>query len=287
MKIKSFLILVSIYLLTNSIKANIDTVSVTKAFNTQKIKLSITGKGGYQGSCISMNIKNQFTDSLMVFIEAGKILDSKDSTEQNILIVKDIFIPLASNQQKQVDVTGFCCQAHNGAPKAKSIFSISSFEIENLYKLGRYLNKAKLKDGSIQSAVWCLSDNNELSSIVDDGTEEVASLRKFIAAIKKLPIENFWYSIHYKEIKNQLFSGVPEKVTGHFDYYISDFSHVFVTIRDVQGTIVKSFEISKAADRGSYTYNLSWNVGNNPPGDYTVRIYQDERELKKLSIQLK
>jgi len=264
-----------------------DTVSIGKAFTEKRINLSIRGKGGYQGDCINMNIKNLFGDSLLLFIEAGRRLDSKDSTEQDILIVKDVFVSLASNQEKIVDVTGFCCQAHNHAPQEKSVFLVGALADKRLNELARYLNKAKLGNSPIQSAVWAISDNNEVSSITEDGTEEVAKLRKFVGKLKNLPADYGWYSIYYKKVKDQLFSGVPEKVTGHFNYMIRDISHVFVNIRDAKGTVVKSFEVSNAADRGSYIYDLNWDVSNTPPGVYTVRIYENGKELKKLPINLK
>jgi hypothetical protein len=276
-----------ILLLTNSAFAKKDTISVEKAFNNKLIKLTIMGKGGHQGACITMNIKNEFNDSMLLFIEAGRRLDSKDSTEQDIFVVKDIFIPLASNQEKLVDVTGFCCQANNHAPKVKSIFGVGKLADKNLYELGRYLNKNQLNNSLIQNAVWCISDNHEVASIIDDGTEEVAKLRKFITKLKNLPTEYGWYSIYYSKVKDQLFSGLPERVTGNFDYYVNDFSHVFVNIRDIQGTVVKSFEVNKSLARGSYTYHLDWDVGKTPIGLYTIRIYENERELKKLAINLK
>ncbi len=285
MKTKTYIVFALAILLASNAFAKKDTVSVEKAFNGKFIKLDISGKGGYQGHCISMKIKSQYQDSLMVYIEAGRRLDSKDSTQQDILVVKDLFVILLPNQEKSVDVTGFCCQAHNGSPLAKSIFFVGQLADKNLYDLGRYLNTAKLKDNSIQNAVWCISDNNEISSVLDDGTEEVSKLRKFLAKLKG--IVSPWYNIYYKKVKNQLFSGEPERVTGNFDYYISDFSVVIVNIRDAKGTIVKSFSVGSSVQRGSHTYNLDWRTNNAPKGKYTVYAYENGRKLKELPVDLK
>lgn len=285
MKTKTKIVLALAILLASNAFALKDTVSIQKAFNSKFIKLDISGKGGYQGHCISMKIKSQFKDSLLVYIEAGRRLDSKDSTQQDILIVKDLFVILLPNQEKSVDVTGFCCQAHNGAPLAKSIFFVGELAEKNLFDLGRYLNTAKLNDNSIQNAVWSISDNNELSSVVDDGSAEVGRLRKFLAKLKG--IEMPWYNIFYKKVKNQVFSGEPERVTGNFDYYISDFSVVIVNIRDEKGTIVKSFPVGSSVARGSYVYNLDWYTNGAPKGKYTIYAYENGRKLKELPIVLK
>jgi len=285
MKNKITILLVLTIALASSAFAKKDTVSIEKAFNNKLIKLDIKGKGGYQGPCIAMQIKSQNNDSMVLYIEAGRRLDSKDSTQQDILVVQDLFVSLASGQEKTVDVTGYCCQAHNGAPMAKSIFFVGLLADKNLYDLGRYLNKAKLSSGSIQNAVWCISDNNELSSVTDDGSEEVGKLRKFLAKLKN--IEMPWYNIFYKKEKGMLFSGMPEKVTGNIDYYISDFSQVIVNIRDIKGNIVKSFPVGNTVERGNHTFNLNWDASQMPKGMYYIFVYENGRKLKELPINLK
>jgi len=285
MKIKFAWMMLLVLLGSNFLFGRKDTVSVQKAFLNKLIKLDIKGKGGYQGPCIGMQIKSQNNDSMVVFIEAGRRLDSKDSTQQDILVVKDLFVTLSANQEKSVEVIGYCCQAHNGAPKEKSVFHVGELADKNLYSLGRYLNTAKLLPGSIQNAVWCISDNNELSSVTDDGSEEVANLRKFLAKLKG--IEAPWYNIYYKKEKNTLFSGIPEKVTGKIEYYVSDYAQVFVNIRDVQGSVVKTFPVGNQVQRGSHVFDLNWNTLKTPKGKYTLYLYENGRKAKELKIELK
>ncbi len=282
---KYFVFLLAFFLLSASLLAKKDTISFDKAFLNKLIKLDIKGKGGYQGPCIAMQLKNLQNDSMVVYVEAGHQLDSKDSSQQDILVVKDFFVTLSSLQEKTVDVTGYCCQAKKGAPQLKSIFLPGARADKNLYDLGRYLNKAKLNPSSIQNAVWCISDNNEISSVTDDGSEEVGKLRKFLA--KQRGIETPWYNIVYKKEKNMLFSGIPEKVTGNIDYYIRDFAQVVVNIRDAQGTVVKTFPVGNAVNRGDHTFNLNWNTLKMPKGKYTIFLYENGRKLKELPIDLK
>lgn len=262
-----------------------DTVSVGKAFLKKLITLTIKGKGGYQEECISMKIKNSAADTLVVFIEAGRRLDSQDSSMQDILVVKDQYVPLAAKQEKSINAYGFCCQAHNKAPSANSAFLVGDIADKPLADLARYINSVKLVASSIQQAVWVVSDNNELSSVVDDNTEAVKELRKFLANLKN--IETPWYNTYYKKEAQSLFSGKPEKITGEFEYAIqNDLTMVMVNIRDEAGTIVKSFLVGKAIGRGTYTYKLNWDVSKMTKGKYTLRAYANQREIKKLEIKL-
>lgn len=284
MRNKIYISLVLLFAIASTLFAKKDTVSVERAFNVNLIKLEIKGKGGYQGNCIAMQMNSLLNDSLIIFVEAGRRLDSKDSSQQDILVVRDMFVTLPPNQKKLVDVTGFCCQAHNGAPGVNSVFLVGLLAEKNLLSLGRYLNTAKLSDNSIQNAVWCISDNNELSSVTEDGTEESSKLRKFLAKLKGIEVP--WYNIFYKKNKNMLFSFIPEKVTGTIDYYITDFSEVLVNIRDIQGTVVKSFQVGSDVERGNHTFNLDWDASGVPKGKYTLFVYENGRKLKELPIDL-
>ena len=110
-------------------------------------------------------------------------------------------------------------------------------------------------------------------------------LRKFLAKLKN--IETPWYNTFYKKEAQSLFSGKPEKVTGEIDYMVTnDLAMVLINIRDAAGTIVKSYFVSKGAMRGEYKYKLDWDVSKMTKGNYTVRVYENQRELKKLTIKL-
>jgi hypothetical protein len=275
----------SLLLCFSGLHARVDTISVQTASVKKAIDLKITGAGGYQGKSIKMVLKSLRDDSFFVHVEAGRRLDSKDSSEQDILVIKDEFILMTSKKQTTIDVTGYCCQAHNHAPSLGSVFYPGQLADENLYKLAQYLKMANLSSGSIQNAIWCISDNNELSSVVDDGTEPVNKLRRFLSKLKNIEVP--WYNIFYKKTPGSLFSGTPERITGNVDYYISDLAHVVANIRDDAGGIVFTKDIGKSINRGQYTYNLEWYPKDLPKGNYTLRLYENSRELKKLGIVLK
>jgi hypothetical protein len=262
-----------------------DTISVEKAYVSKLIQLDIKGKGGYQDDCVEMQITSMSSDPVIIYIEAGRRLDSKDSTEQDILIVKDIFVSLPAYKKESVGIRGFCCQANNHAPKMGSVFFVGALAYKDLYQLARYLDTTKLTNNSIQAAIWIISDGHELSSLVNDGSKEVEELQKSLAKIKRVKIP--WYSTIYKKEKDKLFSGIPESITGMIEYTISDFSLVVVNIRDAKGTIVKSMLVGKNVARGTHQFKIEWNVLDVPKGTYVAYVAENGRKLKELPIELK
>lgn len=279
-----FTCLLFIFIVFNA-SAKKDTVAISKAFLKKIIKLDIKGKGGYQGECLSMKIKNNSADSILIFIEAGWRFDSSDSTMQDILVVKDQYLPLAKKQEKTFGVEGFCCQAHKAGPAEKSKFAIGDSAKGQLRTIAKYLNKIKVSISNLQHAIWVVSDNNDLSSVEDDGTDASKKLREFIAKLKGIEVP--FYNTKYKVEPGPAFSGKPKNITAKLNYTINnDLAMVMANIRDEAGTIVKSFIIQKGAMRGEYTFDMDWDVSNMTKGKYTVRIYENQRELIKQSINL-
>lgn len=279
-----FTFLLFIFIVFNA-SAKKDTVAISKAFLKKIIKLDIKGKGGYQGECLSMKIKNNSADSILIFIEAGWRFDSSDSTMQDILVVKDQYLPLAKKQEKTFGVEGFCCQAHKAGPAEKSKFAIGDSAKGQLRTIAKYLSKIKVSIDNLQHAIWVVSDNNDLSSVEDDGTDASKKLREFIAKLKGIQVP--FYNTKYKVEPGPAFSGKPKNITAKLNYSINnDLALVMANIRDEAGTIVKSFILQKGAMRGEYTFDMDWDVSNMTKGKYTIRIYENQRELLKQSINL-
>ncbi|HEX7415205.1 MAG TPA: hypothetical protein VF411_14260 [Bacteroidia bacterium] len=271
-------------LLTSNLSAEMDTVSIETALKGNRIKLEIKGVGGYQGRCIKMKIKNLQFVSLSITIEAGRRLDSKDSNEQDILVIKDTMLVLLASQEKTFSVVGYCCQAHNHAPKPKSDFTIGSLEKGTLYNLARYINRTPLPNDVIQYAIWVVSDNINPAAIRDDGSAAIQGLRRFISFEKKITFT--WYSISYKKVKDKVFSGIPEILSGIIDYHTSDYSHITLAIKDSLGNVVDKFDAGQAIGRGDYTYNLNWNIYKLPNQTYTIIVYQNGEEIKRKPVTL-
>ena len=64
-------------------------ISIETALFESSLKLELRSLGGYRDECIELKVTNLLSDSLFVLIEAGRILESEDVKEQDIVNVND------------------------------------------------------------------------------------------------------------------------------------------------------------------------------------------------------
>jgi hypothetical protein len=252
-------------------------ISIEKLTKSGLLSTEVKGVGGHQENCIEFFLKNLTNDSLFVLIEPGRRLTADDSVYQDIFIVKKNLIALRPLESRTVNGYGFCCQSHDGSPAKDSKFSLGYMSPIDWIKLATVIDENNFPVGAIQSAVWAISNNHELSSIHDQNMESIYLLRKTVADIKGIEIP--WYSMSYVKDTARVFSGIPEKVFGDLDYYINTNSVITINIRDKKGILVKTLVKDDSKGPGKYQYKMNLLVKGWPKGEYTVYVFQDFSNL--------
>ena len=258
-------------------------LSIEEALKKGFIQLIIKGKGGYTGDVIEMKIKNTCTQNLDLKIEAGRRLDSKDNSQQDILVTKPEEIFVSSKQLKTVNVFGMCCQAHNSSPTEKSFYTVGHMADSNLIKLATFIDKNKYYTNSTaQQAVWTVSDNESLGSIYDGDKDTQNKIRNFVAKItgKKIPE----YNIDYVKESDRDVMGKASKIEGVFDYTLPENSHVSLAIYDSEGHLVQVLFDNIAHNKGYYKLYYTFRTRNIPQGTYYARMKMDGQVQKEMKI---
>jgi protein TonB len=151
-------------------------ISIEDAAKRGLIKLIIKGKGGYTGKVIELKIKNNTPNNLNLKLEAGRRLDSKDNTQQDILVTQAQEFYVYGNQQKNMNVNGMCCQASNTCPKANSDYLVGKMADSNLVKLASFIDQNKYyptmsrrlgQTGTVVIAFTLLEDGNIVNVRID------------------------------------------------------------------------------------------------------------------------
>lgn len=261
-----------------------NSISIEEAAKKGLIKITIKGKGGYLGDVIEMKIKNISSKKLDLKIEAGRILDSKNNTEQDILLTRSQKLILNPNQLQSLNLSGMCCQAHNSAPQANSDYTVGKLADTTLIKLAKYIDTNKYySNHTAQQAVWCLSDNNSLASISDGNAEVVSDLRNYVSKITGRPIPS--YNITYRQENASDLLGRATKIEGIFDYSLTANCHATLAIYDSQGHLVQLVFENIAHEKGEYNLYYTFRTRNLPKGTYYARMNTDGRLCKEMLIE--
>jgi len=256
--------------------------SIKELTNKGFLETKIRGLGGYQKDCIEFDLQNKTADTLLVYIEAGRILTSIDTTIQDIFLVKNLKFKIFPRKIKKIKGYGFCCQSNKKAPYVDAEFNLGYLASDDWILLAEVINKNNFPAKSIQNAVWVLSDNHEFSSINAKDLSTIQDLRKTIAKIKDLKIP--WYTLTYATDTAKLFSDRPEQIVGSFNYRVKNNSVITISIKDKRGQIVKRMVNAESKGPGEYEFNLNLNVLKWKKGEYAVYIYQDYSKLIRKKV---
>ncbi len=252
-------------------------ISIEKLLKNNSVRGEISGLGGYQEYCIEFDITNNTADTLPVLIEPGRRLVSDDSTQQDILLVKEIRTLLLPRETKKLKGYGFCCEASMRSPGSRSGYSVGYMAPKPWIQLAEVINKNNFPPQAIQYAVWVLSDNHDISSIYGDNAESIDLLRRTVASIKGIELP--WYSIAYEKDTAMLFSGRAERLWGTLEYHLKTNAIITINVRNKNGAIVAIIMKAMAHNPGPYLFDVDLQVKNWPKGDYEVSIYEDYSNL--------
>ncbi|MCW3070643.1 MAG: hypothetical protein JWO44_533 [Bacteroidetes bacterium] len=282
MKIINLMVLASAISADALVAGNVWTVE--EAAKKGLVKLEIKGKGGYTGDVIEMKIRNVTNAPISLKVEAGRRLDSKDDSQQDILVTQQQSFVLAANQQRSYNVFGMCCQAHNSAPSLNSVYDVGKMADSNLVKLAAFIDKNKYYSNyTAQQAVWVISDNNSIASIEDGNKEDVQNLRKYVSLVTGRPIPA--YDVVYRQQDESSVIGRAVKVEGVFAYSLNIDNKVTIAIFNSEGKQVQLLFERQPHSRGDYKLFYTFNTANLPAGTYYAKMITDGAVVKEEKIE--
>ena len=261
-----FLLFLSDFLFASNAFIDDKFVSIQTLLDQKMIEVEVQSLGGHEGECIVFNIKNLQNKPLKVLIESGRRLLSNDTMIQDILIVKKEEFILASKQLIHKLGTGFCCQSNNHSPKSKDVFDVGRMAPPSWIELANVIDQNNFPLDAVQSAVWAISNNHEISSIYDENMESIRLLRETVAKIKgeELP----WYRLKYRKDNSRLFTHEPMEISGSFDYYIKNNTTLSASVLQ-DGKMLVSLVKNEPVGTGQHQYTFNLRIENWPEGKYS------------------
>ncbi|MES2760600.1 MAG: hypothetical protein V4677_00265 [Bacteroidota bacterium] len=256
-------------------------LSLENAAKLNLLKFKIKGTGTHQGKCLNMQLESSCPDSLWLTLEAGCRLDSKNESEQDILVTQEQIFVLGGFQKANAKVIGYCCQASNHTPQRNTDFTIDKPTDKNLVSLARYLNYHRTDEQTTQTAVWCVSNGRPLASIPKIN----AALRAFVAGIRNEELP--WYEVEYNQsVNNVMASQQAKKVFGYIDYKIQQSGKMKIELRDSKGRLMINISDQKDVAQGEHEFWFEMCVSHYPKGKYYLHFLSDNGPVTKKEFQI-
>ena len=166
------------------------TIAIEEAVKQNRIDYTIAGSwdyndpkefldadGQYFGKCMTITIRNKNNDTLSLAIENGLLLMCDDTTVQDMLITKPIYVYLYPRQRKSFQLYAMCSEIHDAMPGRQKKYRVGKKAKKELVRISKVIDDMLMHNVAGQGAVWAYTDNASESD-----------LRKYGATDKTLEI---------------------------------------------------------------------------------------------------
>lgn len=148
------------------------TISIEEAIKQNRVDYIITGSwdyndskeifdadGQYFGKCMTISIRNTNNDTILLAIENGLLLMCEDTTVQDMLITKSIYVYLYPRQRKSFQMYAMCSEIHDAMPAKQIKYRVGEKAKKELVDISEVIAEMYMHNIAGQGAVWAFTDN--------------------------------------------------------------------------------------------------------------------------------
>jgi hypothetical protein len=170
-----------------------------------------------------------------------------DTTTQDMIITKPIYVNLEPRKQKEVQLYAMCSEIHDGAPNIFTDYKIGSIADKNLVSIANSIDEMLMNNIAGQGAIWAYTDQAEEAALRNYGAKDntiklTIEILNRAGVLTKLNQPSTKTIVHKKYIKpvndNNLYSFKKYVVFGAFG----------VLLFFIATTVILIFKKSKSND---------------------------------------
>jgi hypothetical protein len=267
-------------------KTETEPVSLAMAISNKWITTEYKGAGSYSGHCINLTAENLQHKKITVNIPAGTMFKPSDDGMQNILVTQEQMLVLEPGVKTQATVRGYCCESTDHAPAKDISFALSENKDPKMAKLFAFLKGKKIEDGLQQEAVWCISNNHEVSDIYAEDVQQAKPLREELCRITGQ--KDTWYNTpcqHTVDADGNI-SHVTTEVKGLIKFKALKAAKVHNEIHDATGKLILKNPNEFEVRAGNIEYEFGIKVKGWQKGTYYVEVYENTKVIHKQEFKL-
>jgi len=268
---KAIILVIPVIFLVSFSKNSTKNVNIFDAIKNNQIHFTAISNGSHSGNSILVEIEN-LKNIKSIVIPSGTRFKSEFDEDQDLINIDDEIIVLNLNSTRHT-LNGFCVQKHNMSPTNDSQFTIVKETNENLLKIANYLNKKGFDNDIKQTAVWCISNNEDVSGIYQNGNKQVEDLRQYVCSLTGQ--ENVWYNTNptYSVDENRNIIQETTKVEGLISYEVTKTGTMKMEVCKENGEVLRTLGgTTPISNLGEYRFNFSVKVKGWESGKYSVRL---------------
>lgn len=270
-----------------SVFASGDTITLSQALKLKMINIAISGAPvdensnsytpSYTGECIQMEVENLTDKDIKVFLEAGRFLNPEDTTVQRMIITKDQMIAVQKKQTKISKAYAMCSQLLNHSPKTDTKFNLGKKAEGKLLELAQLISKNNFQSNAAQSAIWAMTDNDNIYNIYSDNKEETKILRTFVKEAKGLTDVdgNAPFKLD-EEAEGTYVKYSKGKLTGSFEFDLKNDTPMDMALYNESGEQIWKWSKTYTFLSGHNTLNYEFDFNHIPIGNYHLKVTDDK-----------
>jgi hypothetical protein len=239
------------------------TATLEEALQQKWVTSTITRQDNQasDGRYFHLTLKNLTKEPLMVKIPVGFVFKAVDSTVQDFIHLENQELPVAALATSTLFMKGNCIRASRRCPSDGMVFLATTLASPNLLALTTFALQQNLHDkNGMQSALWAISDGNDLVGIDDP------QLMKFVANRLGKPIPDYSVRYEHRETPGQTAASslTPLEIKGLFQYTLPTDQQVTLDLVDSTGksvladyNLVQTMNQTKGRHRFTFTLELT------------------------------
>lgn len=264
-------------------------VDIKQAKNNKALSLKINGANSSRQKAF-IKITNKTNQLIKLIISAGDMLITPTTSTQNLIITKTEEIQIQPHQSISKNLFALCAEKHDGCPGSETQYAPGKKATGNLLAMAEYLDENKLYDDDVaQNAIWCISDNAELSQIEHSNKTIERDLQTMIAKHQNLDLEKELAKIKAQKLMSSSFSN-RRRITsfhGNISFNLEKDAKVNLVLLDPKGKTVATFIKEENFQAGIHKKDFAYTDANIEYGLYQLIILADGKEKLRRRVQLR
>lgn len=157
---------------------------ISGSWNSSNQMQFLDADGQYFGKCMTIKIRSKVDSTNWINITNGLMLMCEDTTTQDMVITKTVFVKLAPRESTTVQLYAMCSEIHDAMPNSETFYSIGEMSDSNLVAITKSIDQMFMHNVVGQGAVWAYTDSATEPSLRRYGATD-ASLELTIQVLNK------------------------------------------------------------------------------------------------------